>query len=433
MKNKSSKKYNKNTKLIVFIFTFSVFFIMLLPKLFIPSVETVKDSVVLITIYDNEGKIIGTGSGFSAYRKNWIITNLHVIEGAYSITVTTDDKQELDVTNIVLFNKENDLAIVEINGDLKNLSLGNGTNLKVKSDITTIGSPKGEQNIVSEGIISNIDDKKLITISAPISHGSSGGVLLDSNNQVIGITNAGYVDAQNLNFAINVEILKDMYFDYIEGKYHEINQDNYKDCTPDIFNYNTMNELEMRSQCTNSDYENFVVKNIYDFYMTTNSYEIFNTVMYKLDGFNGFYNNYKKLSKDDQKLVAQYYQALIKYENCDTNQFAGCSIDNASSWNSEQLVMELDVLQTYALSIFLVEIKYQNSQTYFNYINSLPITAANKGILALLYCNYTPKRLGYNNALKVVEYINSLQISGTDKKSIYMQLGYTIDGTTVRW
>ena len=211
--------------LIVFVVIFSIKFI---SYLFVPNIESIKNSVVMIEIYDEEGELTATGSGFSAYEKDWIITNFHVIEGASSILVITDEKEEYAVTDIVIFNKKEDLAIVKIDGNLNNLELGNGNKVKTKDKVTAIGSPMGEKNTISEGIISNTDEEDVIRITTPISHGSSGGVLLNDKNQVIGITSAGYDDAQNLNFAINVNVLKEMYkvyknkdFDNIEWDFSE--------------------------------------------------------------------------------------------------------------------------------------------------------------------------------------------------------------------
>ena len=423
---------NKKT-IIIFVVILLVFILSFtLSKMFIPSIETVKDSVVLVNVYDEDEEIVATGSGFSAYKENWIVTNFHVIEGASSITVLTDNKKELDVTDIIVFNKKDDLAIIAIDGKLNNLTLGDGNNLKVKSKVTAIGSPKGEQNTVSEGIISNSDETDIIRITAPISHGSSGGVLLNSKNQVIGITSAGYDDAQNLNFAINVNVLKKMHSAYTEEKYFVIDNSNYKSCAPNIINFNTTNKLEIKNKCTDSEYYNHTVSNIHNFYMATNSYEIFNTAMYKL-GINGFNVNYKKMSKEEQILASQYYQELLKYEDCDANAQEGCSIDNISTWTSEQLIMELDVLQTYALAIFLVEIEEQNSRTVFNYVNSLSLDIPEKGILLLLYCGYEPSDLTNSDANSVVNYINDYDLSISEKGKILEYLGYSVYGENVEW
>ena len=426
--NNQTKKVFVIISLIVIILLISIF----IPKLFIPSIEKVKDSVVLIEVYDENNEIIATGSGFSAYEKDWIITNFHVIEGASSISIITDEKEEYEVKDIVIFNKKEDLAIVKIDGSLNNLELGNGSKVKTKDKVTAIGSPMGEQNTVSEGIVSNNDEKDVIRTTAPISHGSSGGVLLNNKNEVIGITSAGYDEAQNLNFAINVNVLKDMYSAYKNNKYDVINNSNYKDCAPNIINYNTDNELSIKNKCSFSSYNNYSTDSLDSFYLATNSYEIFNTAMYKL-GILGFNVNYKKMSKEEQKLASQYYTALLEYEDCDTDAIEECSIDNISNWNAEQLVMELDIMQTYALAIFLVEIEDYNYNTVFNYINSLSLGIPEKGTLLLLYGEFEPSDLTNKDANSVVNYINDFDLTISEKGKILEYLGYSVNGTKVNW
>ena len=152
---------------------------------------------------------------------------------------------ELEKEEIILFNKRDDLAILRFDGKLEPLTIGDTNRLKVKDKVTAIGSPKGELNTVSEGIISNIDVENVIRISAPISHGSSGGVLLNENYEVIGITNAGYDNAQNLNFAIDVSLLESMYEDYKDKKYVALNTQNYTDFLPCVSSSNLRRGLEI--------------------------------------------------------------------------------------------------------------------------------------------------------------------------------------------
>ncbi len=74
-----------------------------------------------------------------------------------------------------------------------------------------ISSPRGLDNTFSSGEISQIrgNGRELLQISAPIDHGSSGGVLLNTRGEAIGITTAGLDDSgANLNFAINIDLIK---------------------------------------------------------------------------------------------------------------------------------------------------------------------------------------------------------------------------------
>lgn len=431
------KKGKIKKKIILYIFLGLILLVLALMVVLFSSktsVEKLKDSVVMIEVYDENGDLLGSGSGFSAYKEDWIVTNFHVIEGAYSILVITDDKQEYEVKDVIVFNKKEDLAILSIDGKLDTLKLGNGNNIKTKDKVTAIGSPMGELNTVSEGIISNSDEKNVIRTTAPISHGSSGGVLLNSKNLVIGITSAGYDEAQNLNFAININVLNKIYEAYKNEKYFKINNDNYKNCIPNIVNHNTTNELSMKKKCTDSKYYNYTVSDMTAFYKATNSYEIFNTAMYKIGLLNGFNANYKSLTISEQKLASQYYTEILKYEDCDTNAPSGCTINNVSVWNAEQMVLELDIITAYELAIFKVEIeKYKGTNNIFNFINNFPISSNSKSILSLLYGNFSPSDLSDQDARNVINYVGNLNVSVQDKGKILEYLGYRVDGEKAYW
>lgn len=132
-------------------------------------IETVKDSVVMIRVYDKQNNEISTGSGFCAYKSNYIITNYHVIEGAYKIKIVDDEGKQYNISKIEIFNKNDDLAILKGEFELTPLKIGSVSNLKAGENITAIGSPKGQLNTVSKGIVSNADNDYEIRITAPIS------------------------------------------------------------------------------------------------------------------------------------------------------------------------------------------------------------------------------------------------------------------------
>ena len=80
-KENSFLKFNNNQTKKLFVIISLIVIILLIcifiPKLFIPSIEKVKDSLVLIEVYDENNEIIATGSGFSAYEKDWIVNSRH--------------------------------------------------------------------------------------------------------------------------------------------------------------------------------------------------------------------------------------------------------------------------------------------------------------------------------------------------------------------
>ncbi len=177
--------------------------------------QTVKRSVVKIETD------LATGSGFCAFEKDLIVTNHHVIKGAKKIEIIDDSGNKTEIKEILFGDEEQDIAILRTSGTFAPLSLGDGHAIRLKDDVTVIGSPKGVLNTVSVGIISNPSYEEYIVISAPASPGSSGGALFNSRYEVIGIIKGTANDemAQNLNFAINVEKLKAAYGDYEKGKY----------------------------------------------------------------------------------------------------------------------------------------------------------------------------------------------------------------------
>lgn len=167
-------------------------------------------SIVLIEIHDREGDIIGTGSGIMIGRGGYILTNNHVAAGGCFFTVRVEDDDEDYATDeIIKYNSNTDLAVIRIRKQLNPLPIYRGSKKLVRGQkVVAIGSPLGLFNSVSDGIISgfrNIDDVDMIQFTAPISHGSSGGAVLNMQGEVIGISTAGFDIGQNINLAIGYE------------------------------------------------------------------------------------------------------------------------------------------------------------------------------------------------------------------------------------
>ncbi|MBR4891485.1 MAG: serine protease [Clostridia bacterium] len=169
--------------------------------------EKLSKSVLMLNIYDTKGELFATGSGFVAFENDVLVTNYHVIEEGYKIEAVDEDDVVYSLDRFVAFDKEKDLAILKFSTptDLKVLKLHNSSKISKGDNIIAIGSPIGLKNTVSKGIISSVRKDKgteILQITAPISHGSSGGVLLNEKGKVIGVTFAGVEEGQNLNFAI---------------------------------------------------------------------------------------------------------------------------------------------------------------------------------------------------------------------------------------
>lgn len=165
-------------------------------------------SVVMITTFDQHGKSTGSGSGVMIGEKGFILTNNHVASGgaAYSVRIE-DDELTYQTEEIIKWNSLLDLAILRIDRKLKPIPLYRRNEPLVRGQkVVAIGSPLGLFNSVSNGIISGfreIHDVDMIQFTAPISPGSSGGVLLNMYGEVIGISTAGFDSGQNINLAVD--------------------------------------------------------------------------------------------------------------------------------------------------------------------------------------------------------------------------------------
>ncbi len=173
-----------------------------------------------------EQKQVGAGSGFVASADGMIITNKHVVDDeSASYTVIFNNEKKYDA-KVLARDTLLDIAFLKIEAkDLKPLNLGSSENLKVGQTVIAIGNALGQfSNTVSTGIISGLkrditagDSKGLseqlsdvIQTDASINLGNSGGPLLDIQGNVIGVNVAIASNAQNVGFAIPVDVVKDL-------------------------------------------------------------------------------------------------------------------------------------------------------------------------------------------------------------------------------
>ena len=172
--------------------------------------QQVSPAVVFIEKYDSNGQRVATGSGFVISQSGAIATNYHVIRGASSLRIHFASGSTADCTGVFGYDASHDVALIATAQHIDTvLMLGDSNNVKVGDRVLAIGSPLGLQNSLSDGIISSIRNGILQT-TAPISPGSSGGVLINGNGQAIGITAAQMrtVGSENLNFAIPIRAIK---------------------------------------------------------------------------------------------------------------------------------------------------------------------------------------------------------------------------------
>ena len=177
-------------------------------------VKRSSDAVVLIVISNSVGQETALGSGFLISADGQIVTNYHVIKDAHAAIVKLSNGAFFPVNSIVASDADKDLAIIKVNGrNLPFLQIGDIESLHVGDHVVAIGSPLGLEGTVSDGIVSALRDAaktKWIQTTAPVSHGNSGGPLLDMNNHVVGVITWGVnlQLGQNLNFAAPANEIK---------------------------------------------------------------------------------------------------------------------------------------------------------------------------------------------------------------------------------
>ncbi len=208
----------------------------------IDAAESVSPSVVTVSIETPRRRILdfspfggfeqriegGTpqdiGSGFIVSDDGLVVTNKHVVSANGSYKVITSDDKEYEVVSVSR-DPSNDIAVIKINASgLKPVELGDSSNLKVGQFVIAIGTALGEfRHTVTTGVISGLgrgitagsyyegyveklDD--VIQTDAAINPGNSGGPLLNSAGEVIGINVAVASGAQNIGFAIPVNVVK---------------------------------------------------------------------------------------------------------------------------------------------------------------------------------------------------------------------------------
>ena len=170
-------------------------------------------SIVMIAVHDRKGDPIATGSGIMIGKKGFILTNCHVVKCGLIFAVRIEDDEKVYVTNeIIKYNPQLDLAVLRIDRELNPLPLYDGRKKLARGQrVVAIGSPLGLFNSVSDGIISGfrkIRDVEMIQFTAPISHGSSGGAVLNMYGEIIGISTAGIDSGQNLNLAVDYKDIR---------------------------------------------------------------------------------------------------------------------------------------------------------------------------------------------------------------------------------
>ncbi len=192
------------------------------------AIEKVYDAVMCIEVYDKNGSLSSTGTGF-VYKKGskygYVVTNSHVVNGGSSIKGLLSNNKAIDLT-LISSDTVLDLAVLKMSEKdvLKVATLGSSEPMKLGNTVIAIGAPMGSTyaGTVTRGILAGKDRMvgtsttnstsadyivKVIQTDAAINPGNSGGPLVNLAGEVIGITSLKLVDTniEGMGFAIPME------------------------------------------------------------------------------------------------------------------------------------------------------------------------------------------------------------------------------------
>jgi S1-C subfamily serine protease len=200
-----------------------------------PAVANIVTRAVEYDFFLNTVPVSGAGSGFLYDTRGHVLTNFHVVQGAQQIEVILGDRNKSRYTaRFIGGDPRNDIALLRIDapGPFSALPLGDSSSLQVGQRVLAIGNPFGFQSTLTTGVISAlgrtvqtgqqtfIDDA--IQTDAAINRGNSGGPLLNSRGEVIGINTAIYSETgttAGIGFATPINTARQIADDLIkEGR-----------------------------------------------------------------------------------------------------------------------------------------------------------------------------------------------------------------------
>ncbi len=201
-----------------------------------PAVANILTKATEYDFFMDPVPVEGAGSGFMIDPRGYILTNYHVVEGAQSIEVVLGDQTHFPA-KFVGADQRNDVALLKIDPKGKHLvalSLGDSGKLQVGQKVLAIGNPFGFQSTLTTGVVSALGRTvqtsqttfidEAIQTDAAINRGNSGGPLINTHGEVIGINSAIYTPSgttAGIGFAIPINTAKNIANDLMtDGRVH---------------------------------------------------------------------------------------------------------------------------------------------------------------------------------------------------------------------
>ena len=179
-------------------------------------VSNIEKSIFTVFSIDKDDQVFSQGSGFFIESSGIGITNYHVLDGAYKAQIRLSDGTIVPIESVYDYNQNADLVkfkVADSNAPYKALSLTNVIPMR-GTQILSLSSPLGLEQTVSTGIVSAVRDHntygKIIQITAPISHGSSGSPIVNMKGEVLGVSTFGISEGQSLNFAVSTLEIREL-------------------------------------------------------------------------------------------------------------------------------------------------------------------------------------------------------------------------------
>ncbi len=201
-------------------------------SLVVRAVDSAKNSVVKIDIVKEvrgKRRSAGSGSGFIFSSDGYILTNSHVVHEASAIKVTLLNGNE-EMAHPVGADRDTDLAVLKIySNGFSASTLGDSSGLQIGQLVIAIGNPFGYQHTVSTGVVSALGRTlrtdvgrvidNVIQTDIALNPGNSGGPMILSNGEVVGVNTAILRGAQGLSFAVDINTAKEIAGDIMkDGK-----------------------------------------------------------------------------------------------------------------------------------------------------------------------------------------------------------------------